>query len=81
MTYILAAIIVVLAIVIISAGVKVVPQSETRVIERLGRPQFHHTVYRQAKDNLYTPCRDNRRRTLFSAQHRDKRNRSPRTSI
>ena len=39
MTYILAAIIVVLAIVIISAGVKVVPQSETRVIERLGR--FH----------------------------------------
>ena len=29
MTYILAAIIVVLAIVIISAGVKVVPQSET----------------------------------------------------
>lgn len=39
LTYILAAIIVLLAIAIISAGVKVVPQSETRVIERLGR--FH----------------------------------------
>ncbi len=37
LTYILAAIIVLLAIAIISAGVKVVPQSETRVIERLGR--------------------------------------------
>ena len=33
---------VVLAIVIISAGVKVVPQSETRVIERLGR--FHSVL-------------------------------------
>ena len=32
LTYILAAIIVLLAIAIISAGVKVVPQSETRVI-------------------------------------------------
>ena len=42
MSYILAAIIVVLAIVIISAGVKVVPQSETRVIERLGR--FHSVL-------------------------------------
>ncbi len=42
MTLILAAIIVVLAIVIISAGVKVVPQSETRVIERLGR--FHSVL-------------------------------------
>ena len=42
MTYILAAIIVVLAIVIISAGVKVVPQSETQVIERLGR--FHSVL-------------------------------------
>ena len=42
MTYILAAIIVVLAIVIMSAGVKVVPQSETRVIERLGR--FHSVL-------------------------------------
>ena len=36
---ILPAILVVLAIVIISAGVRVVPQSETCVIERLGR--FH----------------------------------------
>lgn len=39
---ILAIIVVVLAIVIISAGVKVVPQSETRVIERLGR--FHSVL-------------------------------------
>lgn len=42
MTLILAGIIVLLAIVIISAGVKVVPQSETRVIERLGR--FHSVL-------------------------------------
>lgn len=41
-TLILAIIIVVLALVIISAGVKVVPQSETRVIERLGR--FHSVL-------------------------------------
>ncbi len=34
---IFAALVIVLAIIIISAGVKVVPQSETRVIERLGR--------------------------------------------
>ncbi len=38
----LAAAAVILAIVIISAGVKVVPQSETRVIERLGR--FHSVL-------------------------------------
>ena len=42
LTYILAAIIVLLAIAIMSAGVKVVPQSETRVIERLGR--FHSVL-------------------------------------
>ena len=42
LTYILATIIVLLAIAIISAGVKVVPQSETRVIERLGR--FHSVL-------------------------------------
>lgn len=41
-SYIILAIIVILAIVIISAGVKVVPQSETRVIERLGR--FHSVL-------------------------------------
>ncbi len=41
-TWILAGVIVVLAIVIITAGVKVVPQSETRVIERLGR--FHSVL-------------------------------------
>lgn len=41
-TWILAAVIVILAICIISAGVKVVPQSETRVIERLGR--FHSVL-------------------------------------
>ena len=39
---IIAAIVIVLAIIIISAGVKVVPQSETRVIERLGR--FHSVL-------------------------------------
>ena len=41
-TYIVLCIIILLAIVIISAGVKVVPQSETRVIERLGR--FHSVL-------------------------------------
>lgn len=40
--YIILGIAIVLAIVIISAGVKVVPQSETRVIERLGR--FHSVL-------------------------------------
>lgn len=39
---ILAIVIVVLAIVVIYAGVKVVPQSETRVVERLGR--FHSVL-------------------------------------
>lgn len=39
---ILACAIVALAIAIIWAGVKVVPQSETRVIERLGR--FHSVL-------------------------------------
>ena len=39
MALVIAGILVLLLIVIISAGVKVVPQSETRVIERLGR--FH----------------------------------------
>lgn len=41
-TWILAGVIVILAVVIISAGVKVVPQSETRVVERLGR--FHSVL-------------------------------------
>lgn len=41
-TWILAGVVVLLAIVIISAGVKVVPQSETRVVERLGR--FHSVL-------------------------------------
>lgn len=41
-TLILAAVLVVLAIVIISAGVRVVPQSETCVVERLGR--FHSVL-------------------------------------
>lgn len=41
-TLVLAGVILLLAIVIISAGVKVVPQSETRVIERLGR--FHSVL-------------------------------------
>jgi regulator of protease activity HflC (stomatin/prohibitin superfamily) len=42
MTFVFAIIIVLLAVVIISAGVKVVPQSETRVVERLGR--FHSVL-------------------------------------
>ncbi|MCM1309735.1 MAG: SPFH/Band 7/PHB domain protein [Bacteroides sp.] len=41
-TLILAIIIIALAIAVIYAGVKVVPQSETRVIERLGR--FHSVL-------------------------------------
>lgn len=40
--WILVGVIVLLCIVMISAGVKVVPQSETRVIERLGR--FHKVL-------------------------------------
>ena len=39
---ILAIAVVILAVVVISAGVKVVPQSETRVVERLGR--FHSVL-------------------------------------
>ena len=42
LSIILSAVFVILAIVIISAGVKVVPQSETRVVERLGR--FHSVL-------------------------------------
>lgn len=42
LSLVLAAAAVILAIVIISAGVKVVPQSETRVVERLGR--FHSVL-------------------------------------
>ncbi len=41
-SWILAGALIVLAIVVISSGVKVVPQSETRVIERLGR--FHSVL-------------------------------------
>ena len=40
--WILAGVLVLLAIVVISAGEKVVPQSETRVVERLGR--FHSVL-------------------------------------
>lgn len=40
--WILIAVVVLLCIIVISAGVKVVPQSETRVIERLGR--FHSVL-------------------------------------
>ena len=42
MTIALSVIVVVLAVVIIWAGIKVVPQSETRIIERLGR--FHSVL-------------------------------------
>ncbi len=41
-SWILASVVVIFAIVVISAGVKVVPQAETRVIERLGR--FHSVL-------------------------------------
>ena len=41
-TLILIAVIVVLAMTIVWSGIKVVPQSETRVIERLGR--FHSVL-------------------------------------
>ena len=41
-TIIIAGIILLLAIIVISAGVKVVPQSETRVVERLGK--FHSVL-------------------------------------
>lgn len=41
-TIVLAIVIIALAIVVIWAGVKVVPQSETRVVERLGR--FHSVL-------------------------------------
>lgn len=41
-SWILASVVVIFAIVVISDGVKVVPQSETRVIERLGR--FHSVL-------------------------------------
>ena len=42
MSWVLAILVAVFAIIFISAGVKVVPQSETRVIERLGR--FHRIL-------------------------------------
>lgn len=42
MDWILVGLLVLLAIIVISAGVKVVPQSETRVVERLGR--YHKTL-------------------------------------
>lgn len=41
-TFILLGILIILVLVVISAGVKVVPQSETRVIERLGK--FHSVL-------------------------------------
>ena len=41
-TLILLGILVLIAIILVIAGVKVVPQSETRVIERLGR--FHSVL-------------------------------------
>ena len=42
LSLVLSAVALLLAIIIISAGVKVVPQSETRVVERLGR--FHSVL-------------------------------------
>ena len=42
MTIIMLAVIVLIAVILVFAGVKVVPQSETRVVERLGR--FHSVL-------------------------------------
>jgi len=36
-TYIFLGLVVLIVIIVVSAGVKIVPQSETRVVERLGR--------------------------------------------
>ncbi len=41
-TYILLGLVVLIVIIVVSAGVKIVPQSETRVVERLGR--FHSVL-------------------------------------
>lgn len=42
MEYVLLGLLATIAIILVSAGIKVVPQSETRVIERLGR--FHSVL-------------------------------------
>lgn len=42
MEYVLLGLLAIIAIILVSAGIKVVPQSETRVIERLGR--FHNVL-------------------------------------
>ena len=41
-TYIFLGVLVLVVLIVVSAGVKIVPQSETRVIERLGR--FHSVL-------------------------------------
>lgn len=41
-TYIFLGLVVLIVIIVVSAGVKIVPQSETRVVERLGR--FHNVL-------------------------------------
>ncbi len=41
-TYILLGLLVLIVVIVVSAGVKIVPQSETRVVERLGR--FHSVL-------------------------------------
>ncbi len=63
LTLILAAVIVLLAIAVIAASVKVVPQSETKVIERLGR--FHSVL--NPGLNLILPFVD-RPKLIFSRQ-------------
>lgn len=60
-TYILIAVLVIVVISIIAAGVKVVPQSETRVIERLGK--YHSTL--PAGLNLIIPFID-RAKTIYT---------------
>ena len=41
-TYIFLGLLVLVVVIVVSAGVKIVPQSETRVVERLGR--FHSVL-------------------------------------
>ena len=66
MAYIVLGVVILLAIVIISAGVKVVPQSETRVIERLGR--FHSVL--SPGLNFIIPLSTNRRQYIRAAWSR-----------
>ena len=79
---------VVLAILIISAGIKVVPQSETRVIERLGR--FHvcfrpvstsHPICGSSQDNIPPQGRASCHRPLYGTHRGHHSDRPPRTGL